>query len=256
MNRFEAAPEAAMLPVEEVVSLHNLIMGDVRQQRSQVSGKGIRRKDDPRGYAFCMLNNPEDMPSEDTGSLTTYLGVLLTKRHTRHWSMLVSFLDGYNSRSMANTNYRTLYRMDWTKTIAQGMTWSIETVAERDSNRLVIDVPDKKKWEKIYTTGGSEHFVTPISGMSPDDLDIVRERVSLVSFGNLDSDDRRFEHAMSQRETPQDDGELSYSFARELALNSSNTGGLNEDNQVQPFVSASGNASADQSHRTIRSRRF
>src|SRR4051794_25477351 len=128
MNRFEAAPEAAMLPVKEVVDLQNLVMGGLRQQQS-LRGRRIYREDSPRQYLFCMLDCNDDKPSDNTGSVDTYLSVKLAKPHTRRWSMLISFLEGRNTEAEALSNTRTLYRMDWTRSKALGQTWNIQTIA-------------------------------------------------------------------------------------------------------------------------------
>ena len=203
MNSFEAMPEADLLPVDEVITLHNFIMGDIRKHRSMVRGKGVRRKDDPRGYAFCMLNANEDTPRDNTGSIITYLGVLLTKHQTRHWSMLVSFLDGYNTQVLANTNYRTCYRLDWTRTAAQGVTWGIETIADKDSGRLLDSDGTSPDWEQIYKTGSSVHFRTPATPMDASDIAHVQERVASVSMGAALSHVRRADGVLQRRDNEQ-----------------------------------------------------
>jgi hypothetical protein len=179
MNRFEAAPEAAMLPVEEVVSLHNLVMGGVRQQQI-LRGRRVRHEVFPREYRFCMLDRNADVPTDNTGSVDTFLSVRLAKPRARYWSMLVSFLEGKNTIADATSNARTIYRMDWTPQAALGITWSTETMATSDSSALLRQMPTDMIGVSL-PVGSSVHRTPEVQYMFPEDVVSVRSRVSEIS---------------------------------------------------------------------------
>jgi hypothetical protein len=179
MSSFETAPEAVMLPVDEVVNLHNLVMGGIRQQQI-LRGRKVKYEVFPREYRFCMLDLHNDMPADNTGSVDTYLSVRLAKPRSRYWSMLVSFLEGKNTVADANSNARTVYRMDWTPKAALGITWSTDIVATSDSSALIKQIP-KEMIDVSLPVGSSVRRQAPVQYMFPDDIFSIRSRVSEIS---------------------------------------------------------------------------
>ncbi len=179
MYKFETAPEAVMLPVVEVVNLHNLVMGGIRQQQI-LRGRRVRYEVFPREYSFCMLDRNDDTPSDNTGSVDTYLSVRLAKPRSRYWSMLVSFLEGKNTVADANSNARTVYRMDWTPRAALGITWSTEIMSTNDSDALLRQIP-KTMIGASLPDGSSVCRSSLVRYMLPDDVSSARSRVSEIS---------------------------------------------------------------------------
>lgn len=168
-----------MLPVAEVVNLHNLVMGGIRQQ--QVLRKHrVWGDNHPRQY-ITMLDKSDFIPSDNTGAVDTYLSVKLAKPRHRYWSMLISTLEGANTETEATSNKRTLYRLDWDKSQALGIWWVRECISTRENNQLLQGVSKMDIEPALLVDGKSVSRVTPAEYIYPSDIAVLRQRISAIS---------------------------------------------------------------------------
>jgi hypothetical protein len=177
MKVLETAPDAVLLPVGDVVDLHNYVMGDVRaqqiQRRRRIFGQaGL--------YKFCMLDRSNDLPSDDTGTVDTYFSMRLNKLRPRYWSMLIGFREGINTQATATTNFLTVYRMDWTKAVAMGITWRRMNIAAQNQSQLVPlvrgQIINPAELQNASLQHGGE-----VSYMDSTDISAIRARIADVT---------------------------------------------------------------------------